>query len=169
MQGITLRGDFAYYNDEPTYYGDPVAGSTSGFKRWDNKMWIIGVDKNVLTRWTVSFQFGQYILEHSKVKWTTTAQRTYPMNAYTYGPADPVENILTLKISSHFLNDRLMPEVLWSGTDDNQARVSPKISYEIRDNLWFTLGVHYFYGDAWDSNGQFRDQSQYYTMLKYTF
>ncbi len=168
MQGITLRGDFAYYNDEPTYYGDPVGGSTKGFKRWDNKFWILGVDKNILTRWTASFQFGQYIMEHAKVG-NTVPQFVYPMNSYTYGPADPVENILTFKLSSHFLNDRLMPEVSWSGTDDNQGKLSPKINFEIKDNLWLTVGIHYFYGNEWDSNGQYRDQSQLYTNLKYTF
>ncbi len=170
MQGITLRGDAAYYNDEPTYVGDPVANSTKGIKRWDNKFWLIGVDKNVLTSWTVSFQFAQYILEHSSSKDMSRApQQRYPMNAYTYGPADPVENIFSLKLSSHFLNDRLKPEVLWSFTDDNQGRLSPKVNYELRDNLLLSVGIHYFYGNEWDSNGQFRDQSQIYTNVKYTF
>ncbi len=170
MQGVTLRGDVAYYNDEPTYVGDPVANSTKGIKRWDNKFWLIGVDKNVLTRWTVSFQFAQYILEHSSSKDMSRApQQRYPMNAYTYGPADPVENIFSLKLSSHFLNDRLKPEVLWSFTDDNQGRLSPKVNYELRDNLLLSVGIHYFYGNEWDSNGQFRDQNQVYTNLKYTF
>lgn len=168
MQGITLRGDFAYYNDEPTYFGSPTAASTKGYKRWDNKFWLIGIDRNFLTRWTGSFQFSQYILEHAKVG-RTAAQETYPMNAYTYGPMDQVENIFSLKLSSHFFNDRLKPEVLWSFTDDNQGRLSPKVNYEITDKLVFSLGVHYFYGNVWDTNGQFRDENQFYTQLKYTF
>jgi hypothetical protein len=91
------------------------------------------------------------------------------MNAYTYGPQDPQENIFTLKISSHFLNDRILPEVLWSTTDDNQGRLSPKVTYEIKDNLFLILGMHYYYGNEWDTNGQYRDQKQIYTNLKYTF
>jgi hypothetical protein len=79
------------------------------------------------------------------------------------------ENIFTLKISTDFMHERLKPEVLWSFTDDNQGRLSPKVTYEIRDNLWLTLGVHYFYGNEWDTNGQYRDQNQIYTNLKYTF
>jgi hypothetical protein len=170
LQGITLKGDLACYNDEPTYYGDPVANSTKGIARWNNVFWIMGMDKYILTKWLCSFQFGQYILEHAREKSKNRIlQQQYPMNAYTYGPADQVENIFSLKISSHFMNDRLMPEVLWSCTDDNQGRLSPKINYELRDNLWLTVGVHYFYGNEWDTNGQFRDQSQLYTNLKYSF
>jgi hypothetical protein len=66
-------------------------------------------------------------------------------------------------------NERIKPEVGWSFTDDNQGRVSPKISYEINDNWMATLGWDYFYGDVRDSNGQYKNRSQVYTMLKYSF
>ena len=168
MQGITLRGDFAYYNDEPTYFGDPVGASVKGINRWDNIFWLIGVDKYIVTNLLASFQFAQYILQDAKSGWKVPQQR-YPMDPYTYGPMDQVQNIFTLKVSTDFMNERLKPEVLWSATDDNQGRLSPKVTYEIKDNLWLTLGIHYFYGNQWDSNGQFRDQSQFYTHLKYTF
>jgi hypothetical protein len=170
MQGITLRGDLAYYNDEPTYIGDPVAASAQRIARWNNVFWLIGLDKYVVSNWLVSFQFSQYILEHGREKSKNLPLRQqYPMNAYTYGYADQVENIFTLKISTDFMNERLKPEVLWSATDDNQGRLSPKLTYELRDNLFLTLGIHYFYGNLYDSNGQFRDRSQFYTQLKFTF
>jgi hypothetical protein len=170
LQGITLRGDFAWYNDEPTYFGDPAAGSTRGITRWNNKFWLIGVDKYVVTNWLVSFQFSQYIMEHRlEENNSLPSSQQIPMNAYTYGAQDPVENIFTLKISTDFLNERLKPEVLWSTTDDRQGRVSPKLTYEFKDNLFFTLGWHYFYGKATESNGQFSHQSQIYTQLKYSF
>ncbi|MDD5355212.1 MAG: hypothetical protein PHY56_01540 [Candidatus Omnitrophica bacterium] len=170
MQGITMRGDFAYYNDEPIYYGNPSIASTSGIKRWDNIFWLIGFDKTFFTNWLASFQFSQYIYQDSKVKDTgITALTQYPFNSYTYGAQDQVENIFTLKISTDFKNERLKPEILWSFTDDNQGRISPKATYEIKDNIWLTLGMHYFYGSEYDSNGQFRDENQVYTTLKITF
>ncbi len=168
MQGITLRGDLAYYNDEPTYYG--VDGSSSGYNRWDNLFWLIGIDKYVVTNWLASFQFAQYIMQDAKPGTkTSTGVPCQTLNAYTYGPQDQVENIFTLKISTDFLNERLKPEVLWSFTDDDQGRLSPKLTYEIRDNLFATVGIHYFYGHEQDSNGQYRYSSQFYTQLKYTF
>jgi hypothetical protein len=176
LQGITLRGDFAYYNDEPTYFGNVYLASSRGINRWDNVFWLIGADKAIFTNWLVSFQFSQYIMQDAKPgAWSSspfspdfgTIYQT--MNAYTYGPQDQVENIFTLKISTDFMHERLKPEVLWSFTDDNQGKLSPKVTYELRDNLWLTAGIHYFYGNEWDSNGQFRDQSQFYTNVKYTF
>jgi hypothetical protein len=80
-----------------------------------------------------------------------------------------VENIFTLKVSTDFMHERLKPEILWSFTDDNQGRVSPKVNYELSDNLWLTFGIHHFYGHEQDSNGQFRNQKQIYASLKYTF
>jgi len=170
MQGFTLRGDFAWYNDEPTYFGDPNIGKTYGFARWDNKFWLIGVDKYIVTKWLLSFQYAQYIMEHRLAENNSFASyQQIPMNAYTYGAQDPVENIFAIKISTDFLNQRIKPELSWSFTDDAQGKVSPKVNYEISDNLLFTLGWHYFYGKPSESNGQFNHQSQVYTQLKYSF
>jgi len=91
------------------------------------------------------------------------------MNAYTYGYQDPIENIFTIKVSTNFLNERVRPEILWSFTDDKQGRVAPKVTYEIRDNLWLTAGINYFYGSIMDSNGQYQEQNQFFMNLKYSF
>ena len=91
------------------------------------------------------------------------------LNSFTNGPQDQIENIFSLKISTYFLNDRLRPEVLWSFTDDNQGRIAPKLTYELRDRLWLTCGFNYFYGHEQDSNGEFRKQGQFFTNLKYSF
>ena len=168
LQGTTFRGDFAFYDDEPMYWGNPETAASSGIKRLDNIFWLIGIDKYVVTNWLVSFQFAQYTLQNSKPGATTSAANYY-FNPYTYGPQDPQENIFSLKISTDFMNERVKPEILWSLTDDNQGRVSPKVTYELKDNLFLTLGIHYFYGHLFDSNGQFRDQNQVYGNLKLTF
>jgi len=170
LQGTTLRGDFAWYNDEPTYYGDPAIGKTYGYSRWDNKFWLIGMDKYIVTKWLLSFQYAQYIMEHKLADDPAQpASRRFAMNGYTYGAQDPVENIFAIKISTDFFNQRLKPELSWSFTDDPQGKVSPKVSYEINNNLLFTLGWNYFYGKATESNGQYSHQSQVYTQLKYSF
>jgi len=91
------------------------------------------------------------------------------LNSYTNGSQDAVENIFSLKLSANFLHDRFKPEILWSFTDDNQGRVSPKLNFEIRDNLVFSLGYHYFYGNEQDSNGQFRKMNEVYTQLTWSF
>jgi len=170
LQGITFRGDFALYKDEPTYIGDPNLASAKKIARWNNVFWLVGADRYVFTKYLVSLQYAQYILEHAKDKDPSLTQaQQYPMNAFTYGFADQVENIFSIKVSTQFMNDRLKPEILWSFTDDNQGRLSPKLNYEIKDNLVLTLGIHYFYGNMFDSNGQYRNENQFYTNLKYSF
>ena len=170
MQGVTLRGDFALYDKEPTYYGDIYNSITYGVNRWDNIFWLIGADKYFFSKWLVNGQFAQYIMEHARPQVDDIANTTqYVMNAYTYGPQDAVDNIFSLKVSTSYMHDRLKPELGLSFTDDCQGKVSPKLNYEIKDNLWLTMGMHLFYGNQWDSNGQFRDQNQFYTNLKYTF
>jgi len=171
LEGITLRSDYAVYLNEPTCYGDPVTGSSKGVNRWNNVFWLMGLDKYVITNWLVSFQFAQYIMEHDKpgINDPVTRRPYSTLSSSTNGAQDTIENIFSLKISTDFMHERLKPEVLWSFTDDNQGRLSPKLTYEIRDNLWLTLGIHYFYGNEADSNGQFRDQNQVYGSLKYTF
>ena len=165
LKGVTLRSDAAVYLNEPTYYGDATTGSSAGVNRWNNIFWLVGLDKSIVTNWLASFQFAQYIMEHK----SPGVGNYQTLNSYTNGAQDAVENIFSLKISTDFLHERLKPEILWSCTDDNQGRISPKATYEINDNLWFTLGIHYFYGKEVDSNGQFRDVSQFYTQIKYTF
>lgn len=168
LEGITLRSDAAVYINEPTYYGNPNTGQSFGVARWNNIFWLVGLDRYFFTKLLASFQFAQYILEHDGPG--IAGQPAYkPLNAYTYGAQDKMENIFSLKLSANFINDRFKPEILWSFTDDNQGKISPKFSYEVIDNLVFSLGVHYFYGDERDSNGEFRKQNQIYTMMKYSF
>jgi hypothetical protein len=167
MKGITLRGDFAYYNREPVYYG--VDGSSLGYHLWDNVFWLLGVDKYIATGWLASFQFAQYIMEDAKPGVTNRGVPQITLNRYTYGPADQIENIFSFKLTKSFMHDRMKPEFFWTGTDDNQGRISPKVTYEIKDNLWLTVGAHYFYGKVQDTNGQFRESSQVFMNVKYAF
>ncbi|MCX5702187.1 MAG: hypothetical protein NTW64_04320 [Candidatus Omnitrophica bacterium] len=165
LKGITLRSDAAVYINEPTYYGNPATGKSEGVNRWNNVFWLMGLDKSVFTNWLVSFQFAQYIMEHDN----PGVSNYQTLNSSTNGAQDAVENIFSLKISTDFMNERVKPEIMWGFTDDNQGKLSPKVTYEVNDNLWLTVGIHYFYGDKKDSNGQYRDVSQFYTQVKYTF
>lgn len=168
LQGLTIRGDFAFYDDEPMYWGNPHTGSSSGIKRQDNVFWLIGLDKYVITNWLVSFQYAQYILQHAKPG-AMIKEQNFFLNPFTYGAMDPLDHIFSIKISTDLMNERLKPEILWSFTDDNQGRVSPKLNFELRDNVMLTFGAHYFYGNLWDSNGQYRDMNEVYMNVKYSF
>lgn len=170
LKGITFRGDAAVYLNEPTYFGDVTSGDAKGTSQWNNVFWLMGLDKTVFTKWLLSFQFAQYILEHARPDDpAANGQNWDMMNAYSYGAEDQIENIFTLKIATNFMHERLLPEINLNLSDDGDGRITPKVVYQLRDNLWFTLGLHYFYGDEQDTFGQFTKSKQAFVNIKYTF
>jgi len=161
FEGWTLRGEFAYIHNEPTYYG--TDGSRKRTERTDKYTYVLGFDKTFFTNWDFSLQFSQFI--HGK----KTFEGYQVINSYTYGLMEKIENTLTLKIVTDFMHERLKPEVLVIYGDDNDGRISFKAKFEVRDNLWFTLGYHHFWGPPRGSNGQFRNNDHLVLEAKYTF
>ncbi|MBU3933480.1 MAG: hypothetical protein KKH11_02290 [Candidatus Omnitrophica bacterium] len=161
FNGWTLRGEFIYVHNQPTYYG--TDGSRVKTELSDNYAYVLGFDKSFFTNWQFSTQFYQFI----------TNDRTWDtyqvLNAYTYGVMDKVENGLTCKISTDFMHERLKPEILIIYADDNDGRISLKAKYELRDNFWLGCGYHHFWGPARGSNGQFRNNDHTFFDVTYTF
>lgn len=161
FEGWTIRGEFAYFHNEPTYYG--VEGSRKFTERTDKYTYVLGFDKIFLTDWLFSLQFAQFI--HN----SPTFKGSHVLNTYTYGLMDKVESYVTLKIATDFFHERVKPELLIIYGDDNDGRISFKTRYEARDNLWLTLGYHHFWGPPRGSNGQFRNNDHLVLEMKYTF
>ncbi|HEC68861.1 MAG TPA: hypothetical protein ENI31_01040 [Candidatus Omnitrophica bacterium] len=161
LEGWTIRGEFAYFHNEPTYYG--TDGYRRRTERTDKYTYVLGFDKTFFTNWVFSLQFAQFI--HDK----KTFGGYQLLNTYTYGLLEKVENYLTLKVSTDFMHERLKPEVLIIYNDDNDGRISFKAKYELRDNFWLTLGYHHFWGPLGGSNGQFRNNDHLVLEAKYTF
>ena len=161
LEGLTIRGEFAYFHNEPTYYG--TAGRRNCTEKSDKYTYVLGFDKYYFTNWLFSLQFAQFIHDNP------TFRGNQVLNSYTYGLMDKVESYLTLKVATDFMYERVKPEILIIYGDDNDGRVSFKTKFEARDNLWLTLGYHHFWGPQYGSNGQFRNKDQIMFEVKYTF
>ena len=161
LEGLTIRGEFAYLHNEPTYYG--TAGHRNYTEKSDKYTYVLGFDKYYFTNWLFSLQFAQFIHDNPTFKGNQV------LSSYTYGLMDKVESFLTLKIATDFKHERIKPEVLIIYGDDNDGRISFKTSYELRDNVWLALGYHHFWGPAYGSNGQYRNNDQIYCSVKFTF
>ncbi len=161
FEGWTIRGEFAYFHNEPTYYG--TQGSRKLTERTDKYTYVLGFDRTFFTKWVFSLQFAQYIHDNKKIG------NYQVLNSYTYGLLEKIENYVTLKIATDFMHERLKPQVLIIYNDDNDGRVSFKTTYELRDNLWLTVGYHHFWGPVYGSNGQFRNNDHLYCSVKFTF
>ncbi|MFH1655210.1 MAG: DUF1302 family protein [Candidatus Omnitrophota bacterium] len=163
-KGWTLRGEFAYVTGGAMSFGtDEKINSPIDVDQYN---YALGFDKTFLTNWLFSFQFIQLISD---------AREEYDTDKYTLlfgatrGPLDETETILTCKIGTDFMHERLKPEVLVIYTDDNDWRISPKVSFEINDNWNIAAGLHIFEGRPQHLNGQFDDNDQIFLETKYSW
>jgi len=161
LSGLTLRGEFAYIQDVPTYYG--TDGKVKGLVKMDNFNYVLGFDKSLVTNWFASLQFIQFI----------TSKPNYQGNSLlfgpTLGPMDQVTTMLSLKLSTDFMHERLKPEVLVIYGLDNDWKISPKVQFEILDSLLAVTGVHIFEGKPQNLYGQFAERDELFFELKFGF
>ncbi|NIM03691.1 hypothetical protein GTN66_06045 [bacterium] len=162
LSGLTIRGEFAYIQDVPTYYG--TDGSVAGPPvKLDNFNYVLGFDKSFLTNWLASLQFIQFI----------TSKDSYQGNELlfgpTLGPMDQVTTMLSLKLSTDFMHERLKPEILVIYGLDNDWKISPKVQFEILDSLVAAAGLHIFDGDPQNLYGQFAQRDELFLELRFGF
>jgi hypothetical protein len=165
-KGWTLRGEFAYMANGASNYGvDQVIlpGQTVDVDRYN---YALGFDKTFLTNWQFSTQFIQMITEPKE---DFNEDRYTLLFGPTRGPLDEIENLITLKLSTDFIHERLKPEVLVIYGDDNDWRISPKLSFEVNDNLILAGGLHIFQGDPQHLHGQIDDLDQIFLETKYSW
>ncbi|MDD2653551.1 MAG: DUF1302 family protein [Candidatus Omnitrophica bacterium] len=163
-KGWTLRGEFAYIANGAMNYGtDRNIVSTVDVDQYN---YALGFDKTCLTNWQFSTQFIQMIAK---------SKEDFDDNKYTLlfgptrGPLDEIENMITLKVSTDFIHERLKPECLILYGDDNDWRLAPKISFEVNDNLIVAAGLNFFFGKETQMNGQFDDSDQVFLETKYSW
>lgn len=160
LAGLSIRGEFAYIKDVPGYYG--TDGAPKGVVKLDNYNYVLGLDKNFFTNWLFSFQLIQFISSISEHEGFGL------LFGPTLGPMSQFETILTLKVSTDFMHERLKPEVLvlyWP----ESWRISPKVKFEVFDYLNLAVGAHIFEGDEQNLFGQFDDNDQVFVELRYGF
>ncbi|MCX6349701.1 MAG: hypothetical protein NTV79_09445, partial [Candidatus Aureabacteria bacterium] len=167
LEGLTVRGEFAYTRGDKSGYGED--GRQLGLTDVDRYNYVIGLDKYFFVKYLFSFQFIQMIDSKSGAVDPRTGVKYPLILGPTYHPRSQTETMLSLKVSTQYLWDRLKPEilVLWGQHDD--WRVSPQVSYEITDDIVANLGANLFYGPEYTLYGQFKDDKQVFAGLKYGF
>jgi len=162
LSGLTVRGEFAYIQDVPTYYG--TDGATAGPPvKMDNYNYVLGLDKYLVTNWSTSVQLIQFIVSEESYQGYSL------LYGPTLGPMDQVETMLSLKISTDLMHERLKPEVLIIYGLDNDWKISPKVQFEIINSLVAIAGVHIFEGKPQNLYGQFDDKDEVFFELRFGF
>ena len=171
FEGITLKGEFVYIQGEPTYYGLP--GTRVVTEPSDKYNWGLGLEKNIVTNWLVSFQFLQFIVDQETFTSVNPSGGAtgnwHVLDPASYGVIDKVENYYTVKVMTDFMHERLKPEITCVYSDDNHGRIIPKVSFELNENIWLNLGYAHFFGRPDMNNGEFRNRDQIMFEVKATF
>lgn len=170
LKGWTLRGEFAYIKNGAMNYG--IDEKIDGTVDVDQYNYCLGFDRNFWTNWLFSYQFIQFIAHNTEdipEFYTRTNTRNSLLFGPTRGPMDKVTTMMTLKIGTDFMHERLKPEILLIYGFDNDWRVSPKVNYEINDRWSILGGLHIFSGDEQGLNGQFDKNDQLFVETTYSW
>lgn len=175
LKGWTLRGEFAYTKGGAMNYGydETIQGTVDV----DQYNYCLGFDRNFWTNWLFSYQFIQFIVDekedfpqfYSNVAGIQTQTENTLLFGPTRGGLDDITTMMTLKLSTDFMHERLKPEVLVLYGFDNDWRISPKCTYEINDQWSVAGGLHIFEGDSQGLNGQFDKNDQLFVETTYNW
>jgi hypothetical protein len=161
LRGYNFRGEFAYIKNNDNGYGPKDNQVAVG--EVDQYNYVLGIDKYFWTNWLVSFQFIQYWLEREK-------EEGYH---YLFGPTsdvyDQCETLLSLKLGTDFMHERVKADVLMTWGDDNDWQINPRVEYELRDYLIVSWGMNLFYGHSSQLFGEFKNRDTMYLEVKIGF
>jgi len=161
LQGYNFRGEFAWVHNNKNGYG--ARDDQVGVGIVDTYNYVLGIDKYYWTNWLFSFQFMQFWLEREKEK------GYYYLLGPTSDTLDQCETILSLKIKTDFIHERLQPGVLIQWGDDNDWSINPRVEFELRDYWILAWGMHVFNGKSGQLFGQYQDRDTMYVEVKLGF
>ncbi|MBN3037845.1 MAG: hypothetical protein JW869_00330 [Candidatus Omnitrophica bacterium] len=175
LKGWTLRGEYAYIKGGAMNYG--YDKEIQGTVDVDQYNYALGFDRYFWTNWLFSYQFIQLIADpqeeypgfYTNVFGIPTATENTLLFGPTRGGLDETTTIMSLKISTDFIHERLKPEILVLYTFNGDWRVSPKVSFEINDRWTIAGGAHVFTGDEQGLNGQFDKNDQVFFETTYNW
>ena len=162
LRGYNFRGEFAWVHNSTSGYG--TKDNQVGVEKVDQYNYVLGVDKYYWTNWLFSFQFIQFCLSRDTEKGYDFLQGP------TFNTVDQFETILSLKIATDFMHERIKPGVLtqW-GANNNDWQASPRVEFEMRDYLILTWGMNVFWGPSDSLFGQYKSRDTMYVEVKLGF
>jgi len=168
--GASLRGPLGSYlfNIEGAMYISP--DDEDG----DNPMipnsqlrGFVGLEKSLAGDWTISAQYyGEQMLDYDKYEAAHLAAF-----GGTDLPYDELRSTVTTRITKFMLNQTLQLSLFgYLGVSDEDWHLRPMVSYKITDAVTWTTGANLMDGDKPHTMfGQFRDNSNVYMRLRYSF
>ncbi len=164
--GISLRGPLAggLANLEAGHYAslEDHSGKNPMVRNSEWRL-LIGYEHELIPNLTGSFQ---YYLE------AMDDYRKYERNQTSGIPEkDELRHLLTIRLTQLMLQQNLKLSLfIYYSPSDNDSHLRPQISYKLTDNWLLLGGANLFYGKGEHTFfGQFTDNSNLYTGLRYSY
>ncbi len=165
VYGASVRGAIGkgIGNLEVGYYesADDLSGKNNLI---DNSQmrYLVGYTQEIARDFTAGLQYYvEQMLDFSKYKSNLTS-----------GPAqDRDRHLITLRLTKLLMNQNLRCSLFtYYSPSDKDVHMRPNINYKLNDNLALEMGGNIFFGDYPNTFfGQFRNNTNVYVVLRYSF
>lgn len=164
--GGSLRrpvGSYLVHAEAAAYVSQDDTNGDNPFVANSQLRGFAGFDKSLGNDLTVGVQYyGEYMFDHDK----------YLMGIPPGGPSfDELRSTVTGRINKFMMNQTLQLSLFgYWGISDEDWHVRPSVSYKVTDAINWTFGGSFVDGnEAYTMFGQFRDNSNLYTRVRYSF
>lgn len=130
-----------------------------------NSQWrgLAGIEKSLGREWTAGLQYyGEWMLDYD----------LYTQGLPPGAPAfDELRSTLTARINKFARNQTIQMVIFgYWGVSDQDWHLRPAVTYKLSDPIGWTVGGSFVGGDApYTMFGQFRDNSNIFTRVRYSF
>ena len=153
LEGVSLHGEVAaHLEDRVSYaYTRPFSDPTNplGIKmaETDSFNYYLALDKFFFINYMVKLQFFQFITLDYEDEYTV----------------DEVENVLSLYIATDYLQERILPDLLWVYQDDGPLWFRGRCKMKFTDYWSFNIGCNLYFEHPYS------DQDNVFLEVKYEF
>lgn len=149
--------EIGYYNSKDDNNGD------NAFIRNSELRFLAGYEREIMPELTASLQYYlEYTQDYDAYK------ANLPSSAFA---KDEYRHVITTRFTKLLMNQNLTLSLFnFYSPSDEDGYIRPKANYKIDDNWQAEIGGNYFYGNHHQSFfGQFENNSNIYTSLRYSF
>jgi hypothetical protein len=161
VQGAVGKGignaEVGYYDSADDHSGKNPLLNNSEMR------YLVGYTQEIGTDFTAGVQYYvEQMLQYSQYK------RVMPV---TVAARDEYRHLLTLRLTKLLMNQNLRLSVFaYFSPTDKDSYLRPNVNYKVSDNLSMETGANVFFGDYPHTFfGQFEDNTNIYTAVRYSF
>ena len=151
VEGVSLDGEVAVHLNDRVFYVCPFSDPANplGIKmaKTDSFNYYLALYKYVFTDYLVKLQFFQFNALDYKDEYTV----------------DKSENLLSLFLSTDYLQERVQPDLLWVYQDDGNSWVRGRCKFKVTNNWLFNIGFNLYFDHPYG------DQDNLFLEVKYEF